>query len=201
MRIMVFVCAAWIASAGFAPAIAQDALMIDDVPLQADTRITSSSGISENFERFSGAWIGAWGGLLHHILVVENIRPDGNANIIYAVGDNAAANVHRQWRRDIAVISGNTLRVGTFATYEFTVGDRLKATYSGGNGRASATMLKVELAELTRPGAEIHGSETPNFSIRRSTRPAGRFASKSCLQSRRDRGHSRSPCLITARPD
>jgi hypothetical protein len=155
MRIMVFVCAAWIASAGFAPAIAQDALVIDDVPLPANTRITSSSGISENFKRFSGAWIGAWGGLLHHILIVENIRPDGNANIIYAVGDNAAANVHRQWRRDIAVISGNMLRVGTFATYEFTADGRLKATYSGGNSRASATMLKVELAELTRPGAEI----------------------------------------------
>jgi len=92
----------------------------------------------------------------------------------HPVGDNAAANVQRQWRRNIAVISGDMLRVGTFATYEFTAGGRLRATYSVGTSRSSATMSKVELAELTRPGAEISWTGYPTEFLDTTLNEAGR---------------------------
>jgi putative ABC transport system substrate-binding protein len=94
------------------------------------------------------------GGELRHILIVENVMADGNANVVYAVGDNPAANVRRQWHRYDATIVGNTLRV-RFATYELTGNGKLDATYEASNGRANATMSRIELADLTRPGATI----------------------------------------------
>jgi hypothetical protein len=82
--------------------------------------VSYPQNVPENFKRFSGAWVGAWGEQLHHFLVVESIMADGTANIVYAVGDNPAANVQRRWGRLVATIVGNTLRAG-FATYELTV--------------------------------------------------------------------------------
>jgi hypothetical protein len=75
-------------------------------------------------------------------LIVESIRADGTANIVYAIGDNPAANVRRQWRRGDATIVGNTLRVAR-ASYELTGNDQLDATYEGDNGRPRATMSRI----------------------------------------------------------
>jgi putative ABC transport system substrate-binding protein len=90
---------------------------------------------------------------------------DGTANIVYAVGDNPAANVRRQWRRREATIVGNTLRVAqqaTQATYELTGNDQLDAAFEANNGgRSRATMSRIELADLTRPGATISQRLTP----------------------------------------
>src|SRR5262249_35844783 len=85
-------------------------LLVEDVPLPSDAGVLNPQNVPENLRRFSGAWVGAWGGQLRHILVVEDVMADGNANVVYAVGDNPAANVRRQWRRLKASISGNTLQ-------------------------------------------------------------------------------------------
>src|SRR6516164_6135630 len=135
------------------PAPAAD-LLVQDVPLPRNVSVSNPQNGPENFKRFSGAWVGAWGGRLHHILIVESIMADGTANIVYAVGDNLPANVRRQWQRGDATIVGNTLRVAR-ATYELTGNDQLDATVEGDNGRSRATMSRIELAYLTRPGATI----------------------------------------------
>jgi hypothetical protein len=61
-----------------------------------------------------------------------------------------------------ATIDGNTLRVepsagsiGPFATYELTRDGKLDATFEAGNLRPRATMSRIELADLTRPGKTI----------------------------------------------
>jgi putative tryptophan/tyrosine transport system substrate-binding protein len=140
------------------PAPADD-LLVEDVPLPGNVTVSNPQNIPENFKRFSGAWVGAFSGQLHHILIVENVMADGNANVVYAVGDYPAANVRRQWTRHDATIVGNTLRVeefgGWFATYELTGDGKLDATYEAGNPRPRATMLRIELADLTRSGETI----------------------------------------------
>jgi dienelactone hydrolase len=130
-------------------------LLVEDVPLPSDVGVSNPQNVPENLRRFSGAWVGAWGGQLRHVLVVENVMADGNADVIYAVGDNPAANVRRQWRRHKATISGNTLQVDPFATYELTSNGRLDATYQARNGRSRARMSRIELGDLMRAGAAI----------------------------------------------
>src|SRR5262249_17239086 len=59
-------------------------------------------------------------------------------------------------QRDDATVVGNTLHVERFATYELTDHGQLDATFEKSNGRrSSATMSRIELADLTRPGATI----------------------------------------------
>ncbi len=144
------------------PAVAAE-LLIEDVPLPGDVSVSNPQDVAENLRRFSGAWVGVWGGQLRHILVVENVMAGGSANVVYAVGDNPAANVRRQWHRHKATISGNTLRIERFATYELTGNGKLDATYQAGNGRARATMSRIELADLTRPGAIAWGLPNIEF--------------------------------------
>jgi hypothetical protein len=82
------------------PAPAGD-LLVEDVPLPGNVSVSNPQNISENIKRFSGAWVGAWGGQLHHILIVESVMADGKAHVVYAVGDTPAANVRRQWHRQL----------------------------------------------------------------------------------------------------
>jgi hypothetical protein len=129
--------------------------LVDDVPIPRDARVAPPSGAPENVRQFSGAWVGAWGGLLRHILIVEKAGADGKASVVYAVGDNPARNIRRQWHRHSATISGNTLRVESFATYEMTTSGMLSANYSAANGRDSALLSKIEFADLVHSGATI----------------------------------------------
>src|SRR5258705_9621549 len=45
--------------------------------------------------RFHGAWIGTWGDDNRHILVVERVKPDGRANVVFAHADSAYYNMYR----------------------------------------------------------------------------------------------------------
>jgi putative tryptophan/tyrosine transport system substrate-binding protein len=127
-------------------------LFVEDVRLPGNVSVSNPQNIPENFKQFSGAWVGAWNGELHHILIVESVTADGKANVVYAVGDDPVANVRRQWRRLDAIIVGNTLRIERYATYELTGDGKLDATFGAGNLRPRATMSRIELADLTRPG-------------------------------------------------
>jgi hypothetical protein len=136
------------------PPVPSADLLIDDVPLPRNVSVSNPQDVPENFKRFSGAWVGAWGSRLHHVLIVESIMADGTANIVYAVGDAPAANIRRQWYRTVATIVANTLRAAN-VTYELTGNGQLDATFGVGYRRSRATMSSIELAELTRPGGTI----------------------------------------------
>src|ERR1700730_16361286 len=86
-------------------------MLVDDVPIPADVQVSIPRNASETLSRFSGAWVGSWGGQLHHVLIVEDITADDKARVVYAVGDNAAVGVKSQWHRHKATISGDTLTI------------------------------------------------------------------------------------------
>lgn len=162
-RIGIF-CFFIVASIGVSLAAATDKL-VDDVPIPADVRIEVALDAPEALSRFSSAWVGSWGGWLHHILIVENISASGEARVVYAIG--AAAAVKAQWHRHAATVSGNMLTItapsafstapdDTFsATYVLTAADSLRATYRRGDTIARATLSRIAVDELMLPGASV----------------------------------------------
>lgn len=100
--------------------------------------------------RFHGAWIGTW----HddrHILVVERIKHDGHANVVFAQADSAFYGMNREWWRDEATIADGVLTLTGFRTfrYAFDGPDRLylTATLKSG-GVTSGTLVRTDVARL-----------------------------------------------------
>src|SRR5271154_6534703 len=48
--------------------------------------------------RFQGAWIGTWQDD-RHILVVERVKVDGHADVVFANADSAFYGMNREWWR------------------------------------------------------------------------------------------------------
>src|SRR6516164_3073162 len=100
--------------------------------------------------RFHGAWIGTW----HddrHILVVERVKSDGHANVVFAQADSAFYNMNREWWRDEATIVGGVLTMTGFRNfrYAFDGPDRLylTATLKSG-GITSGILVRTDAARL-----------------------------------------------------
>lgn len=92
--------------------------------------------------RFLGAWIGTW----HddrHILVVERIRADGHANVVFAQSDSAFYGANREWWRDEATIVDGVLVMTGFRLfrYAFDGPDRLSMTASLKDGSVTSGVL------------------------------------------------------------
>src|SRR6266853_320790 len=131
--------------------------MVDGVPLPSDAKVASVAELSVQ-RQWAGAWVGAWGGALKHILLVESVADDGTARVVYSIGDNPAFGIRRAWSRHTAAASGRRLTIaeaGFSATYDLTDGQILKATYARGDIRSEATLVKADLAVLTKPGAVV----------------------------------------------
>ena len=63
--------------------------LIDGVPLPENARaITDTETDPIEVRQWSGVWVGAWGGMLKYILLVESVAADGSARVVYAIGDN-----------------------------------------------------------------------------------------------------------------
>lgn len=108
--------------------------------------------------RFHGAWIGTWGDDNRHALVVERIRPDGKANVVFAHADSAYYNMYREWFRSEATIADGVLTFhATFTVASVTLRfvfdgpDRLyeTATYRP-EGVRSGTLVRTDLARLAK---------------------------------------------------
>jgi len=108
--------------------------------------------------RFHGAWIGTWGDDNRHALVVERIRPDGKANVVFAHADSAYYNMYREWFRTEATIADGVLTFhATFTVASVTLRfvfdgpDRLyeTATYRP-EGVRSGTLVRTDLARLAK---------------------------------------------------
>jgi dienelactone hydrolase len=141
------------------PATATD-LLVDGVPLPSDAKVASVAESETAVQRqWAGVWVGAWGGTLKHILLVESVAAEqGLARVVYSIGDNAFLGVRPTWNRHTATISGRSLKIaeaGFSATYELTDQGVLRATYARGNMRTQATMTRTDLVSLTKPGAVV----------------------------------------------
>jgi hypothetical protein len=133
-------------------------LVIDGVPIPDDVTIAPApAGAPELLSRFPGAWVGAWDDTLKHILIVEQVRADGTARIVYGVGDEPAFGVARTYRRFDATVSGGSLAVaaGAFsARYELAPDNTLTGVFQRGAIRSNARLSKIDRADL-RPDAVI----------------------------------------------
>jgi hypothetical protein len=77
------------------PLTAADRL-VDGVPLPEDAMTaTVVETDPTELRQWSGAWVGAWGGRLKHVLLVEFVMADGVARVVYAFGDNPWVGIRR----------------------------------------------------------------------------------------------------------
>lgn len=132
-------------------------LLVDGVPLPPDATVAATTPGSA-VQQWSGVWVGVWGGSLKHILLVESVREDGAARIIYAIGDNPIAGRPPRWLRLEGVATGHTLKVTASrfsATYEMTDNGGLKARFESGDNTNSAKMTKADFESLTKPNAVV----------------------------------------------
>lgn len=124
--------------------------------------------------RFYGAWIGTWGDDIRTILVVERVRPDGRADVIFAHGDSAWYGTYREWWRTEAkiadgklTIAGDAMKIPWLRTLQFVFDgpDRLfmTSTYpargvlAGALSRTDVIRLAAgdRPAEWPRPGERV----------------------------------------------
>lgn len=120
---------------------ADDPLNIDGVPLPANT-----SPAAHQASPFAGTWIGTWGRVWKTILVVESVSSNGDAKVIYALGDNPAMQFKQSWHRYDGKVSDGTLTVhgkGFVVTYRLSRTERLKAVFNKGSGYAVLTQQKL----------------------------------------------------------
>jgi dienelactone hydrolase len=137
------------------PAAADDRL-VDGVPLPSDAQLATASPGSALQRQWSGVWVGAWGGTLKHILLVESVAEDGAARAVYAVGDRPGA--PGRWLRLEGMASERSLKVqgaNFSASYELSDSGGLKARFQLGDNVSRASMTRVDLAALTKPDAVV----------------------------------------------
>jgi hypothetical protein len=105
--------------------------------------------------RFHGAWIGTWQDD-RHIRVVERVKPDGHANVVFAKAASAlydpSFGMNREWWRDEATIADGVLTMRGFRIfrYAFDGPDRLylTATNSKSGGVTSGALVRAAAARL-----------------------------------------------------
>ena len=114
--------------------------------------------------RFQGAWVGTW----HddrHILVVERVRPDGQADVVFAQSDSSFYGMNREWWRDKATIVDGVLTMTGFRTfrYAFDGPDRLYLTATIASGAATGVVTSGALvrADPARLAAGDRPAEWP----------------------------------------
>jgi dienelactone hydrolase len=111
---------------------------------------TPAPDVPPEMARFHGAWIGTW----HddrHILVVERIKADGHADVVFANSDSAFYNMNREWWRGKATIADGVLTITGFRTfrYAFDGPDRLFETATMKSGAVtSGAMVRADAARL-----------------------------------------------------
>ena len=135
------------------------------VPLPSDLKLdTPAPDVPARIARFAGAWAhDAWDGVLPHVLVVESVDGAGRAQVVYALGDFAEANVTRGYRRVTGRIVADFLSFdlseGASVTYHFD-GDSLRGTYTSSRRRYTVRLTRATLAEARAVPASAPGVVT-----------------------------------------
>jgi hypothetical protein len=146
-------------------------------------------GVPPEIARFHGAWIGTWGDDIRTILVVERVKPDGRADVVFAHGDSAFYDTYREWWRTEAKIAAGVMTIAGEAMkilwlralqYAFDGPDRLflTSTYRSGDIMSGA-LVRTDVTRLAagdrpvewpRPGERV---SIPHLMVRTpdGTRP------------------------------
>jgi len=133
--------------------------------MPSDLKVNSpAANVPANIARFIGAWArGAWDGVLPHVLVVESVDGTGRAQVVYAVGDSAEADVTRGYRRVTGRIVADLLTFdlsGGASVVYHTEGDSLRGVYTSARRRYTAMVTRVALAEVVAVPASVPGVVT-----------------------------------------
>lgn len=129
------------------------------VPLPADVTVEAPGpDVSPELAKFASVWgNGAWDGLLAHVLVVEQVRPDGQAPVVYAYGDAPDWNVTRGHARVTARVEGGALtfdlRGGRVRVQYRFEGESLRGTYTIGDRVSTVTLVRTTVADLAKTPA------------------------------------------------
>ena len=84
--------------------------------------VPPAANMAENLRAFSGVWVGKWDIGLCSAIIVENVQPDGGANILYVTGSQGSSGIKAGRYRYSAKIVGDTLTaVGGSTTIEFVM--------------------------------------------------------------------------------
>jgi dienelactone hydrolase len=135
---------------------------IPTIPMPSDLTVNSpATDVPANIARFTGAWAhGAWDGVLPHVLVVETLDGVGRAQVVYAVGDSAEANVSQGYRRVTGRIVGDLLTFdlsgGASVAYHLD-GDSLRGTHTSSRRRHTVTLRRATVAEAMVTRAIVPG--------------------------------------------
>ena len=135
---------------------------IPTIPMPADLALVApGADVHASIARFSGAWAhGAWDGVLPHALVVETVDGAGRAQLVYALGDFAEANVTRGYRRVTGQIVGDLLVVplgdGASAEYHWEA-DALRGAYASPRRRSTVALRRATLGEVVAVPATVPG--------------------------------------------
>ncbi|WP_244552680.1 hypothetical protein [Bradyrhizobium sp. Ghvi] len=140
-----------------------------------------AADVPPEIARFQGAWIGTWQDD-RHILVVERVRADGHADLVFARSDSAFNGMNREWWRDQATVVDGVLTMTGFRIfrYAFDGPDRLYMTATLKNGVVTSGALvradPVRLAAGDRPNEWLWPGERvriPHLTVRTpdGTRP------------------------------
>jgi dienelactone hydrolase len=135
------------------------------IPLPSDLKADPpAADVPASISRFSGAWAhGAWDDVLPHVLVVETLNGTGHAQVVYALGDAAEANVKRGYRRLTGRIVADQLmlELGEGASVVYRVaGDSLRGTFVSSRRRYTVTLTRATLAEVMAMPATVPGAVT-----------------------------------------
>ncbi len=120
-----------------------------DSPLPDDVNIrTPSADVPEKYAGFSGRWgPGKWDDELCHVLVVETLDSEGEAEAIYSWGTSERWNIKQAgWVRIVGQVLGSKLKMklynGQVGVNYWLDGDMLYGRYYGGNTVDVALMKK-----------------------------------------------------------
>ncbi len=116
-----------------------------------------AADVPTEIARFQGAWIGTWQDD-RHILVVERVKADGHADLVFARSDSAFNGMNREWWRDRARVVDGVLTMTGFRIfrYAFDGPDRLYMTATLKNGAVSSGAL------VRANPARLSAGERPN---------------------------------------
>jgi len=156
------VCIAALLSHGFSDAVHAQT---PTIPLPSDVKVDPpAADVPASVARFAGAWAhGAWDGVLPHVLVVEIVDGSGRAQVVYAVGDFAEADVHREYRRVTGRVVGDLLAFdlsnGVSVAYHIA-GDSLRGVYTSSRRRYTITLTRTTIAAVIALPASVPGVVT-----------------------------------------
>jgi dienelactone hydrolase len=147
------------------------------VPLPPDLSVEAPGpDVPPAVAKFAGVWgNGAWDGVLAHVLVVEQVRPDGQARVVYAYGDAPDWNVSRGHARANARVEGGVLtfdlRDGRVRVEYRIEGESLQGTYTIGGRVSRVTLARTtptDLAKTSVPPGQVVAGETVRIPLTES---------------------------------